>query len=634
MQATAERPTPVSTTTASPQSLHWGYAVVIWLLLTGVAVYTMRAGLSLIGVWPGPYMELFSLGTGLAVTAWFRGARPRWQITAMLLFQVIVSLLVWMNVLYFRRFGDLVSIASARFVLQLGDVGGNVTELFRASDARFLFGPLVTTAFYFLPSHWQEQLFHPWKLRWQALVSAATVGLLVLTVTMDPMLKEKYYGHTNIFARLGALGYHSADVAAYTERLTSRLMPSGPAVEKVQGWFDERKPVTSPLAGQYKGKNVIVVQLESFQQFPLGLQINGHEVTPNLNKLMQESISLPNFWSQTGQGVTADADLLANCSLYPSRTGAIYYDFAGNDYRCIPQLLKEAGYRTEAFQGIRADFWNLSTVYPKIGFDKYNSLSEYTYTEDEKILLGLSDEAFFQKTVDKLKALPQPFYAFTVSLTSHGPFNVIHAPVSLDVGMWQGSHAGNYLQAINYTDQALGRFIDRLKAEGLLDNSILLVYGDHTGIYRQDLGVPELVGNFDPADEATWMPFERRVPMLIRLPHGEHAGVQKQIASQVDITPTILDLLGVQPRNAFLMGSSMLDPQRDKVVSLATGSAADSEHLFVIDGSAERSCFSLKTGHPVGPSECESLRKRAEEQLDVSRTIVEHDLIGDLIKPQ
>lgn len=631
MQATAERSTPVSA--ATPLPLHGGYAVITWLLLTGVAVYTMRAGLGLIGVWPGPYMELFSLGTGLAVTAWFRGARPRWQITSMLIFHIFVSLLVWMNVLYFRRFGDLVSIASARFVLQLGDVGGNVTELFRASDARFLLGPLFTALFYFLPQSLQARLFNPWRLPWRALASVVTIALLVLTVSADPILQAKYYGHTNIMARLGALGYHSADIASYTERLTSRMMPAGPSVEKVQSWFDQRKPVTSPLAGQYKGKNVIVIQLESFQSFPLGMKINGHEVTPNLNKLMQESVTLPNFWSQTGQGVTSDADLLANCSLYPSRTGAIYYDFAGNDYRCIPQLLKEAGYRTEAFQGIRADFWNLSTVYPNIGFDKYNSLSEYTYTEDDKILLGLSDEAFFKKTVDKLKALPKPFYAFTVSLTSHGPFNMVHAPVSLDVGMWQGSHAGNYLQAINYTDQAVGHFIDKLRAENLLDDSIIMIYGDHTGVYRQDLGVPELVGNFDQTDEATWLPWERQVPMIIRLPHGEHAGVQKQIASEVDIAPTILDLLGVQPKNAFLMGTSMLDPKREKVVSLYTGSAADSEHLYVIDAPTERSCISVKTGRPVGPSECDALRETAEKQLDVSRTIVEHDLIGDLVKP-
>ncbi|HLO03105.1 MAG TPA: LTA synthase family protein [Symbiobacteriaceae bacterium] len=630
MQATAERSTPVS---MSPLPLQGWYAILTWFVLTGLAVYTMRAGLGLIGVWPGPYMELFSLGTGLAVTAWFRGARPRRQITAMLIFQVTVSLLVWMNVLYFRRFGDLVSIASARFVLQLGDVGGNVTELFRASDARLWLGTLGTAALYVLPRTWQERLFQPWRLPWRALVSVATVGLLVLTVTKDPILKAKYYGHTNIMARLGALGYHSADIASYTERLTSRLMPAGPSVAKVQSWFDQRPPVTSPLTGQYKGKNVIVIQLESFQSFPLGMKIGGAEVTPNLNKLMQESVTLPNFWSQTGQGVTADADLLANCSLYPSRTGAIYYDFAGNDYRCMPQLMKEAGYRTEAFQGIRADFWNLSTVYPNIGFDKFNSLSEYSYTEEDKILLGLSDEAFFQKTVDKLKALPQPFYAFTVSLTSHGPFNVVHAPVSLDVNMWQGSHAGNYLQAVHYTDQAVGHFIDKLKAEGILDTSIIMIYGDHMGLYRQDPGVPELVGNFDQHDEATWLPWERRVPMIIRLPHGEHAGVQHQIASEVDIGPTLLDLLGVQPKNAFLMGSSMLDPNRQKVVSLPTGSAADSEHLYVIDAPPERSCFSVKTGHPVGTSECDQLRETADKQLDVSRTIVDHDLIGDLIKP-
>lgn len=631
MQATAQQPTPVPT---SVPSLRGWEAVVTWVLLTAPAVYTMWSGLQLIGLPPGPYMRLFSLGSGLAVTAWFRGATPRRQITLLLLFQTLVALLVWINVLYFRRFGDLVSIASARFALQLGDVGGNVTELFRASDARLLLSLVSTAALYALPQSWQARLFHPWKLPWRALLSLITLALLIVTVSFDPMLKEKYYGHTNIFSRLGALGYHSADIAAYAERLTSRLQPNGPAVQRVQDWFDQRQPASSPLAGQYKGKNVILIQLESFQQFPLGMQVNGHEVTPHLNKLMQESIYLPNFWSQTGQGVTADADLLANCSLYPTRTGAVYYDFAGNDFRCLPTLLAEQGYRTEAFQGIRADFWNLSTVYPRIGFAKYNSLSEYNYTSSDKILLGLSDEAFFQKTVEKLKALPEPYYAFAVSLTSHGPFNVLHAPASLDVGSYQGSHAGNYLQAINYTDQALGQFVDQLKAEGLLDDAILMIYGDHPGIYRQDLGSPELTGNFDPEDDAFWQPWERRVPMLIRLPHGEHAGVQTQIASQVEIAPTILDLLGLESPQTYLMGQSMLDPNRQEVVALSTGSAADSHYLFLVDRPAEFSCYSLVTGHPVGASECGPLRERAAAQLETSRTIVAHDLLTDLIKAQ
>jgi lipoteichoic acid synthase len=592
----------------------------------------MRAGLQLMGVTPGPFMVLFSFGTVLAISIWFRASRPQRQIWAILILQLFVALVTWINVLYYRRFDDLVSIASARFILQLGDVGGNVTELFRATDVKLWLGVLLTLPLLFLPTAWKERLFQAQPLKWRALIALLTVAALVTGLTKSSVLVAKFSGHTYLMSQVGALGYHSVDIINYTERLTNRLRPTGPQVEKVQSWFGQRPPVTSPLAGQYKGKNVIVVQLESFQQFPLGMKVGGEEVTPTMNRLAQESLAYGNFWSQTGQGVTADADLMANCSLYPSRTGAVYYDFASNDWRCTPQLLKEEGYHTAAFQGIRPDFWNLADVYPRIGFDRYYSLKDYDPKPDEMILIGLSDEVFFKKTVDKLKALPQPYYAFAVSLTSHGPFNVTHAPKTLkDLGALTDSHAGNYLQAIHYTDAALGHFIDGLKAAGILDNSILLVYGDHMGVYRQDPGIAAMMGVTDQHDDATWLPFERRVPMLIRLPHGEHAGAQTQIASQVDIGPTVLDLLGVHPRGAYQMGSSMIAADRSKVVALPPGSGSDGTHIFVADASPQRSCYAVATGQVVDSAECDGLRDRVAAELDVSRTIVEHNLLGKMI---
>jgi phosphoglycerol transferase MdoB-like AlkP superfamily enzyme len=169
-----------------------------------------------------------------------------------------------------------------------------------------------------------------------------------------------------VASRMGLINYHLFDIGNYAGRLARRSVPSGAAVKQVNTWFAGHRPptpATAPGFGVAKGKNVIMVQVESLQAFTMGLTVGGQEVTPNLNRVARESMNFTDFYSQTGQGVTADADLLGNCSVFPTRTGAIYYDYAGNDFRCMPRVLKDYGYATAAMQGMPPDFWNLASVY-------------------------------------------------------------------------------------------------------------------------------------------------------------------------------------------------------------------------------------------------------------------------------
>ncbi len=599
---------------------------VLWMIVK------QRLGLSAIGLSPGPYMFWASVATVLVLAPWVRLAKGRRQIWAMVLVDGLVTLLQFADLLYFRQFGDLVSTATIRFATQLAGVGGSVTALIKQSDL-LLFADLPLIALLaFIPRRWLEAAFTPIRLRNAVLTAAGGAAVIAGMFFLDPVMDHKYYGHTMVGARLGLLNYHAVDTGAYVGRLALRMAPSGDTVAEIKDWFATRRaqtPSSSPLAGIAKGKSVIVIQMESFQRFPIGLKVGGEEVTPNLNRLAKESLYYSNFFTQTGQGVTSDADLLGNCSLYPTRTGAVYYDYASNDFRCMPALLRDHGYKAIAAQGMPPDFWNLATVYPRIGFEQYFSSKDHNL--DEQLGIGLSDESFLRQSAERIKKLPEPYYAFLVTLTSHGPFDFKGMPHELKLGALEGTPAGHYLHAVHYTDRAVGKFIDQLKADGILDRSVLVVYGDHAGVFRGSEGMTDLLGR--PADDRPfWTEREKQVPLMIRLPGGAHAGERTEAAGEVDIAPTVAALVGVPTDSVYFMGRNLLEQPRG-TVAFYDGSAADDLHIFLApdSNSVAGYCYDRATGQGVDPVLCETLAAKSGRELDISRKIVERNLLKQLL---
>lgn len=596
----------------------------LWMILK------QRFALGAIGLAPGPYMLWASIASLLALLPWVRLLKGRWQIAGMLLADGLVTVLNFADLLYFRQFGDLVSAATVRFAAQLAGVPGSVTALVATRDL-LLFADLPVIALLgLLLVRRTRPAFAQIRLRTAALTALAGIAVVVGMFFLDPVMEHKYYGHTMVGSRLGLVSYHAVDTGAYMGRLAKRLTPSTVAVAEIRTWFEGRRGAPkSPLAGVARGKNVIVIQIESFQNFPIGLQVGGQEVTPHLNRLAGESLYFSNFFSQTGQGVTSDADLLGNCSLYPTRTGAVYYDYAANDFRCMPALLREHGYKAVAAQGMPADFWNLGTVYPRIGFEQYFSLKDHQF--DEKLGIGLGDDSFLRQNGERLTTLPEPFYAFLSTLTSHGPFDFAGMPKTLQLGELEGTKAGHYLHAVHYTDGAIGKFVAQLKATGMLDRSVLVVYGDHVGVYRNSDGMADLLGR--PADDrAFWMATEKQVPLLIRLPGGAHAGEQRHTAGQADIAPTVAALAGVDTDTAYFMGRNLLEQPRG-TVAFYDGSAADDHHLFVAPDadSVTGTCLDRATGASVETVLCEGLAAKAQRELEISQKIVERNLLKELL---
>ncbi|HEY0827234.1 MAG TPA: LTA synthase family protein [Bacilli bacterium] len=348
---------------------------------------------------------------------------------------------------------------------------------------------------------------------------------------------------------------------------------------------DIQEPIKRKYAGVAKDKNIIIVQLEAFQNFVVGLTIGDQEVTPNLNRLMKESFYFPNFNSQIGKGNTSDAEFMINTSIYPMGSKVMSKEFGKKIIPSFPRLLKTIGYETITLHTNDVSFWNRIALYPALGFDKY--YDKQYFGEADKITFGSSDEVLYTKTMPvltELKDRKQKFYAHLIAMSSHGPFKISAEKIKIKVpGNYEDTLIGDYIEATNYADSALGQFIDELKANGIWDDSIIVIYGDHFGIpmtiYKEDkLLLAELLGREYTRDEIF------NIPLFIRIPGVKNTEVNDNLGGQVDVMPTLANLIGLSLDNHIHFGQDLFNHRHNLLGErfyLPTGSFINDQIMFI-----------------------------------------------------
>ncbi|RLQ96235.1 LTA synthase family protein [Falsibacillus albus] len=313
--------------------------------------------------------------------------------------------------------------------------------------------------------------------------------------------------------------------------------------------------------GLGKGRNVIVIQGESFQNFLIGLKVNGKEVTPNLNKLVKHSFYFSNVFQQVGPGNTSDAELIMNTSLFPDSNTPTSLTVGNKDIPSLPKVLNQNGYRTMTFHTDKVNFWNRDQLYPDLGFDKY--YDESYFGDEDQVGMASSDDVLYQKGADILKKSKEPFYSMFISLSSHHPFVIPDTKQTIDLPPeYDGTLIGDYLKAQSYTDASIGRFIDRLKQEGLWDNSVILFYGDHLGLQDKALGgqdqelLEKLLGHKYSLED------RYKIPFIMTIPGKTDQGKQiTRVGGQLDFMPTLANVLGVNIDHKLVhFGQDMLQP--------------------------------------------------------------------------
>lgn len=357
------------------------------------------------------------------------------------------------------------------------------------------------------------------------------------------------------------IGYHIYE--AYTAIEKNNEKANENEMKKVDEWlaWNNKKLPDNEYKGIFKGKNVVFMQIESLENFVIGKKVYGQEITPNLNNLMKKSFYFDNIYEQNNGGNSIDCDMMANTGLLTLGDSITFLTHADVKYPSLPRILKADGYTTVSTHAERAGDWNWSEAHSNaLGYE--NMWDIKSYNVDETFGMGLSDHSFYNQYADKLKTLKEPFFSSIPTLSSHGPFDIpdkyreLKLPKDVD-----DTKIGGYLQSVHYADEQIGFFMDKLEKEGLLDDTVLVIYGDHGGVhkyYNKEIQNVPLEGNW-------WKKRDYKIPLFI---YGK--GIEGKTISvaggQSDIAPTILYLLGIDVKDNIFMGRNLLNTNRNATV--------------------------------------------------------------------
>ncbi|WP_241158499.1 LTA synthase family protein [Cohnella candidum] len=526
---------------------------------------------------------------------------------------LVVSLLFFASTLYFGYFSTLPTYTALDQLHQVAGVQDSVKATIQWKNYLFFLDVAIMAVVWAVLRFTKRkaaparQSGRIWKL---GVIAAAVVGLFVSQLYIRSASSIE-----NELAQADEIGFFNYQVSAALKankayanvknvdvnQLTKQVDQLETSNPDVQTGTEDKKPANF---GTMKGKNLIIVQMEAFQNFPIHLTLNGQVLTPVLNGLADEGYYFPHFFQQIGPGNTSDAEFMSNTSIYPTAKVAMSTGYGDRALPSLPKLLEKQGYAAETFHVNDVTFWDRNKLYPALGFDKY--FDKPSFTNDHFNGFGASDVELYKTAVNRMTELKnenKPFYVQMITASSHHPFKIpkdkqwLKLPADIE-----GTQLGDYLQAVHYTDYAVGELIKSLKANGLYDNSVLVFYGDHFGLQPQD-NKPEDVS------KKLGITYQERIsrfniPLIIHVP-GAPKQVVKTVGGQVDIMPTVANLLGIdlKAENYTAFGHDLLNADKNVFgmrYYLPTGSFFNNEVMFVPGKSFEDgTAISLDTLQPV-----------------------------------
>ncbi len=552
----------------------------------------------------------------------------------------IVSLIIYADLIYFRYFGDLITTPVLEQVNQIGGISDSIFELMNLGDIAFF---LDVIFFLLIIIYLKTKKINQKITRVERaiiVVFMVSVGAYMVFTPIQAYT-EKYgkalfvntWSNVSIYEITGQLGFHAHDIYKYVDgRILNKTEISDDRRQEITQFLEKhRSPHLSESRyfGIGKGMNVILIQLESFQQYVIHNKINGSEITPNLNKLLTESYSFSNFYHQVGQGRTSDAEFISNNSLYPLPSGSVYVRYPSNKYESLASLLKELGYQTTAYHAYKKNFWNRQLVYSNLSFDTFIGKEDFDEGETAGPFETLGDEGLFLQMLED-DDTKQPYYKFVVALTSHHPFTQIPAQYKkLNVEPFSGTIFADYLHSTHYVDYAIGEMVQKMKEQGVWDNTILVIYGDHdngvefTEEYASALGME--------TDRVSLLTYKDKAPLIIHIPGLEQQAQEfNHSVGMTSITPTILHLLGYTGMT-YHLGEQIFSEQ-DQLIPFRYGSFRQGSMYYKasIDGLFENgTCYDVQQKRAVNIENCRKGSEYTRNILRISDDIITHNLLND-----
>jgi len=312
-------------------------------------------------------------------------------------------------------------------------------------------------------------------------------------------------------------------------------------------------------------KNIIVIQLESFDQKIIGHQHNNQEITPFLNKLKKSSLYFNNIYAQHVNG-SFDAEFSFLTSLYPRNKTYAFKTNNMSEFNSIVKELKKRNYEFLAFHGNNGDFFYRDKAYPEMGFDKFYHRADFDLVNAKvakESYLGINDYDFFEQSINYLQQAKEPFFAFYITVTSHTPFDFYPEEYSQqEFENLEPLIVKDYFNSLYFTDLAVENFFEKLKDKGLYQNTLFVFYADHSSDIKKESYNSS--GNFLMESSAKE---PENVPLMIFNPQIQAKTIDKT-GTHTDIAPTILDILGDKEKPEGFLGNSLLKKEERPVLFL------------------------------------------------------------------
>jgi len=561
---------------------------------------------------------------------------PR-RVRAWTLFAIgtLASLLVLSDIIYYRFFGDVLSAPAVLAIGQTGRVWASIRSLFSPAllwtivDCPFAFWLTLRITRSTSPVQGvARRVARPLAIA--GLLALAGLWLAPPAATASGALGQMFRDRA-VVEQLGLFGFHAYDSWNFVRSTWLRPEATDAEVRDAESWFVDRAPMrsgqASPTFGAARGSNLIVIQVESLQDFVVDFRVAKQEVMPHLKAWTSQTLRFTNVTDQTNEGRTSDAEFTAMTSLLPLDHGAAAFRYPGHHYTALPRVLADEGYATLSAVPFEPGFWNRRIMHPAYGFEQ--TLFEPDFEMTEQIGWGLNDRDFLQQMLPRLERQRQPFAAWLITLSLHHPFDDFPARYkTLDVGAFEGTPFGNYLHTMHFFDDALDRFMRALGADGLLASSVVVVFGDHDAGFARDAALAHAMGLRD--GEAAWAANDR-VPLFIRVPARSGDGLPPDLigvrdipAGQTDFAPTLLSLLGIDASGLPYVGRNLLAPTAGGPVVRPYGEWIDRGRFYFSRGAA-LFCVGAD-GRAIADDSCAADDRQARRLREISRLVVTTDL--------
>ncbi len=580
---------------------------------------------------------------------------------------VVFTAVCVINSAYYTNYVSFTSFSLLATSIQIFGVGDALNNIVEVKDFSYILGPILLllvrkkyrfTSFYDNVSNGKIGRIVFLKV---LIVGVIFLGFFMSTVTgTDISRLYKQWNREYVVMKFGIYTYQGNDLIASLKPQISPLFGYDMAAKEVREYYDEypAEKKENKYTNKYKGKNVIVIHAESIQNYLLDTEINGTPITPNVKRLAEEGLYFSNFYAQESVGTSSDSEFTFATSLLPASNGTVFVSYWNREFPSIQKLLNNQNYYTFSMHANKGNFWNRAVMHEHLGYKKfYNYTEAYDINDEDIIGLGLNDKSFFKQSsdiIEKINSKHDKWYGLAIMLTNHTPFTGLIGKSDLDLtyhysktnpdgskedvvnNYLKNRTLGNYFQTAHYADEAIGEFIDYLDEKGLLENTIVVIYGDHDSkIKRSEYDYyynynPETDSKYEKENENyneyTKYDYElnRKVPFIIWTKNNQEKKEIKEVMGMYDILPTLGNMLGIH--SDYALGHDILNGDENFVV-FPNGNWITNKMYY--DSQSDEGIL-LDENATISQDYIKKMSDRADREVLVSNDIIVHDLVKKL----